>query len=160
MSNLKVHATLQQQLDSLFFLPNTAQETSLKEAQLSSPCSLRASTESLLCTFCPVGCTRARLFGCAHECTSGCLPPAYTCTSVPFSIGPVVRAKCTRQMAAQTCNRKPGCVSQSLQKTRSVYPRYGPPSARRATDASLPVVGTSTRRREGAPRLKWTPETS
>lgn len=110
--------------------------------------------------YCPLSCTRARLFGSAHEYTSGCLPSAYTCTSVPFSISPVVRAKCTRQMAAQTCNRKPGCVSQSLQKTRSVYPRYGPPSAHRATDASLPVVGTSTRRREGAPRLKWTPETS
>lgn len=41
-------------------------------------------------------------------------------------------------------------------ETRSVYPHYG----LCVIDASLPAEGTSTRQREGAGRLKWTPETS
>lgn len=51
------------------------------------------------------------------------------------------------------------CFTISLE-TRTLYTNYGALSAFCAMDASLPVVGTSTRRREGAPRLKWTPETS
>lgn len=51
------------------------------------------------------------------------------------------------------------CFTTPLE-TRTEDPCYGVPSAFCVMDASLPVVGTSTRRREGVPRHKWTPETS
>lgn len=45
-------------------------------------------------------------------------------------------------------------------ETRTEYQRLGALSTFSVMDASLPVVGKSTRQREGVPRLKWTPETS
>lgn len=48
------------------------------------------------------------------------------------------------------------CSCTISSETRSVYQNYG----FCVIDASLPAQGTSTRQREGAGRLKWTPETS
>lgn len=82
---------------------------------------------------------------------NGRLTPA---PSVLLSAGPVVRAKMYFHMTDGCVGLQQEawlhCFTISLE-TRTEYPHYGAVSAFCVMDASLRVVGTSTRRREGVP---------